>query len=127
MNSVIALVIHLLQTTVVLPGNLPSLSALGWALLVSVVYGLTGFVGNQPKETFNKAMFIKTILISVVVAFVLAFSGIDPQTGYAATAVFVSSNTVLMAYIDQVVNDLTNISGSIKIVVASPPAPAKPA
>ncbi len=100
---------------------LPSFTAinpaqLGISIAIALIYGLAGYFNsiNTNGETFNKTMFVKTIVVSLVTGYVIVWLGLDPQTGYTQAVTFVTGNTVIMGLIDQFVNALFNMAGEVK-------------
>jgi len=90
------------------------------ALLLSIgialFYGVAGYMNaiNQNGETFNKTMFVKTIVVSLVVGAFMVWAGIDPTTGYNQAALFITGNSAVMLIIDQFVNALFNLAGELR-------------
>jgi ABC-type sugar transport system permease subunit len=111
---------------------LPSFTALNFSALaisigVALVYGVAGYLNsiNQNGETFNRTMFIKTLVTSIVVGYVIVWLGLSPTTGYTQAFAFVTGNTVIMGLIDQFVNALFNMAGEIKADTQTPVGPAQ--
>ena len=70
---------------------------------------------NQNGENFNKTMFLKTIITSVIVGYLMVWLGLTPtQGGYTQALTYLTGNSVFMLIIDQFVNGLFNLAGEIK-------------
>ncbi len=109
---------------------LPSLTAINLqqliiSIAIALVYGLAGYFNamNTNGETFNKTMFVKTIVTSFVVGYVIVWMGLSPTAGYTEAVTFVTGNTVIMSLVDQFVNALFNMAGEIKIAEQHAPGP----
>ena len=110
---------------------LPSLTAINpqallISIVVSIVYGLAGYFNsiNENGESFNRVMFVKTIVTSLVVGYVIVWLGLSPTQGYTQALAFVTSNGVIMAFIDKLVNAIFNMAGEIKQAEPQPVGPA---
>jgi hypothetical protein len=112
-----------LETAVTLTLPNISLTTLLYAIVVSAVYGLTGYLNSLKLkgEQFSPLMFTKTIIISLIVAVVMAYSGLDPQTNIASAWVFVAGNPALMVLVDKIVNDFFSLKGITIIVQQKAP------
>lgn len=97
-----------------------SLQQLAISVGIALVYGLAGYFNsiNQNGETFNKTMFLKTIVVSLIVGYVIVWMGLNPETGYTQAVAFVTGNTVIMGLVDQFVNAIFNMAGEIKTAEA---------
>ena len=97
------------------------------ALIISIalalVYGIAGYMNavNTGSETFNKTMFVKTVVVSLVVGALMVYLGLSPTNGYAQALAYVSGNTVLMYLIDSFVNALFNLAGELKAAPVGSP------
>ena len=87
---------------------------------IALVYGLAGYFNslNTNGESFNKTMFLKTVVVSFIVGYVIVWMGLSPTTGYTQAVAFVTGNTVIMSLVDQFVNALFNMAGEIKTAEA---------
>ncbi len=71
-------------------------------------------------------MFLKTIIISLIVAGVLVYIGGDPTVNYTAALALVIGNPTLTAFVDTIVNDLLSLKGITIVVQSNPPTVPKP-
>jgi len=70
------------------------------SILIALIYGIAKFLKDSDLEHFNKALFVKTIVISIVVGYVQWQFGMT----YEQALVWLSQNAVLMWFIDTIVN-----------------------
>ena len=93
-----------------------TLSAFAWALLVSFLYGLAGYRDNAKKtgQKFDAKLFVKTVIISLLVALYITYLGLDPEANVTTTFAFLGSQTTIMMVLDEIVNALFGLKISYK-------------
>lgn len=101
------LLVHLLQTTGTISYTIPTPQALIYALAIALIYGLGNYRDSLTKgEVFNYPMFLKTVVISLLAGGGMSMAGLDPQTNFQYFFLFIGSNTAIMKYVDQFVNNV---------------------
>ena len=94
-----------------------SLAAVAAALPYTLAYAVGNYVDSRLNqgEAFNGRMFVKTLVISVAMAVLIAYIGLDPRTSTAYAFLFIVGNKVLMQDVDNAINKAWSLAGEIKI------------
>lgn len=84
-----------------------------YSFVLAVVYGLASYLGNNKAENFNLPMFVKTLIVSVIVGAVMFYMRWD----YTQALQFIAGNTVLMTFIDDLLNNVLHLTATVRVTV----------
>jgi hypothetical protein len=90
------------MSEIVVTLNSEVLTQMLYAIVIAVIYSLASYFKVHGKEEFNMPMFIKTILVGAIVGAIQYYAGYTYEQAFT----FVMSNSILLLFIDDLINKI---------------------